>query len=130
MSAADHRVSESSPWRGLRERQDRGEFPYQSCTACMRAIFYPRVLCPHCGSTELEWRSATGSGTVYSQTVLPASGGDDRQILLVDMTEGFRIMGVSQGPRLGIDDRVQGTIVPDAENPDADPAYVFTRQES
>lgn len=130
MSAADHRVSEPAPWRGLRDRQSSGEMAFQSCAACDRAVFYPRVLCPHCGSTELEWRSATGAGTVYSQTLLPGRDGDDRQILLVDMDEGFRVMGVTDGPRLAIGDSVQAHVVPGSETSEIDPSYVFTRQES
>lgn len=130
MSGADHPVSEPAPWRGFRDRQDDGEFPYQSCTACLRAVFYPRVLCPHCGSTRLEWRSARGEGIVYSQTILPVRDGDDRQILLVDMAEGFRILGVSEGARVGIGDTVDGRLVRRGESPDEDPAYVFTKQET
>lgn len=129
MSAADHPVSEPAPWRGLRDRQERGEFPFQSCTGCAKAVFSPRVLCPHCGSTELEWRSATGAGSVYSQTVLPSHGGEDRQIVLVDMAEGFRVMGVADGARLAIDDAVVGRIEIDPDAAGAEPAYVFTRQE-
>lgn len=132
MSAADHLVSEPAPWQGLRDRQDAGGFPFQSCTACARAIFYPRVLCPHCGSTVLEWRDAAGLGEVYSQTFLPGSDGGGRRILLVDMAEGFRVMGVAEGDEsapLGIGDMVRGRVVIDADSPDADPAYIFTRQD-
>lgn len=129
MSAADHAVREPAPWQGLRERQDAGQIPFQSCATCGHAIFYPRVLCPDCGSTELEWRAASGAGTVYSQTFLPARDGGGRQIVLVDMAEGFRLMGVGDGERLAIGDGVRSRVVADPESPDADPAYVFTRED-
>jgi uncharacterized OB-fold protein len=41
----------------------------QHCADCSRWVFYPRPLCPHCGGTRLEWRRASGRGTLYSYTV-------------------------------------------------------------
>jgi uncharacterized OB-fold protein len=41
----------------------------QRCADCSRFLFYPRPLCPHCGGTRLEWRRASGRGTLYSYTV-------------------------------------------------------------
>ncbi len=41
----------------------------QHCGDCERFVFYPRPLCPHCGGTHLEWRRASGRGTLYSYTV-------------------------------------------------------------
>lgn len=47
----------------------RHELVLQRCTACSAAVFYPRSVCPACGSTRLEWEPASGSGTLYSYTV-------------------------------------------------------------
>jgi uncharacterized OB-fold protein len=52
-------------WDGLRHEQIR----LQHCTACSRWIFYPRILCNHCGSSALEWRECAGHGILYSFTV-------------------------------------------------------------
>lgn len=41
----------------------------QYCTSCGRYVFYPRAICPYCGASELEWRDASGRGTVYSFTI-------------------------------------------------------------
>ena len=125
MSAADFAVQEPAPWATYRRMLEEGAFPYQQCTACSRAVFYPRVLCPHCGSVDLEWRTSTGEGTVYSQTFMAERDGDGRQILLVDMAEGYRIMGTAPGRQLQIGDLVHGRIVTNPERPDDEPQYVF-----
>lgn len=38
------------------------------CDACGQWHFYPRSLCPHCGSNAITWATASGRGTVYSAT--------------------------------------------------------------
>ena len=71
-----------------------GEFRLQWCASCARQIFYPRTLCPHCGSIELEWRASSGKGRVYSSTVVrqrPDRGGD-YNVALVELDEGARMM--------------------------------------
>jgi uncharacterized OB-fold protein len=40
------------------------------CLDCNRYHFYPRTLCPHCGSARLEWSDCSGRGEVYSFTVV------------------------------------------------------------
>lgn len=71
----------------------------QRCTACSRHVFYPRVLCPHCGATALEWVPASGLGTLYSVTVVsrrPEQGGN-YNVVLVDLDEGVRLMSRVDG---------------------------------
>jgi len=71
-----------------------GRFEIQRCAACAQHVFYPRVLCPHCGAEKLEWVAPSGRGTVYSTTVVrrkPADGGD-YNVCLVDLAEGVRMM--------------------------------------
>lgn len=41
----------------------------QRCSDCQRHVFYPRALCPHCGSAALTWVEASGRGTIYTFTV-------------------------------------------------------------
>ncbi len=72
---------------------DKGELAYQWSKAANRAVFYPRVVCPYSGSTDLEWRVASGLGTVYATTVTHAFQGDGYNIALIDCDEGFRLMG-------------------------------------
>jgi uncharacterized OB-fold protein len=71
-----------------------GRFAIQKCAACAKHVFYPRVVCPHCGAGELGWVAPCGRGTVYSTTVVrrkPADGGD-YNVCLVDLAEGVRMM--------------------------------------
>jgi len=91
-------------WEATRE----GRLLVQWCTACDRGIFYPRVLCPHCGGVgtigvaggPLEWREASGRATVHAAVVehrpeiagAAFAGGAPFCIALVDLEEGVRMM--------------------------------------
>lgn len=73
---------------------DAGRFLVQRCTACTRHVYYPRELCPHCGSAALEWKAPQGTGTVHAATTVrrkPADGGD-YNVSIVDLDEGVRLM--------------------------------------
>jgi uncharacterized OB-fold protein len=52
----------------------RGDLRVQRCGACGLHHHYPRMACPHCGSDELAWISATGRGTLHSFTVVRQNG--------------------------------------------------------
>jgi len=83
---------DQSPLAIYQAHLDKGELAYQWSPAAGRAVFYPRLLCPFTGSTELEWRIASGLGTVYATTVTYPFQGDGHNIVLVDCDEGFRLM--------------------------------------
>src|SRR5690606_401834 len=53
-----------------RTQLHQGNFVIQRCSACSKAIFYPRMVCPHCGGADLQWFAPSGRGTVYSTTVV------------------------------------------------------------
>jgi uncharacterized OB-fold protein len=72
---------------------DRGYLAYQWSPKAGRAVFYPRIVCPYSSSAELEWRVASGLGTVYATTVTYPFQGDGHNIALIDCDEGFRMMG-------------------------------------
>lgn len=40
------------------------------CSACEEYHYYPRTICPHCGSDETVWVESEGMGEVYSFTVM------------------------------------------------------------
>jgi uncharacterized OB-fold protein len=74
-----------------------GRLVIQRCTACGRHVFYPRLVCPHCGGSSLEWVQASGRATVYSFTVVhraPPAFADEAPyvVALVDLGEGPRMM--------------------------------------
>lgn len=50
--------------------QSDGALLLRECQACGRLHFYPRGLCPFCGSTRLAWQAASGAGTVYTFSVM------------------------------------------------------------
>lgn len=76
-----------------------GKFLLQRCNGCQRHIFYPRVVCPHCVSTDLGWLEPAGLGTVYSTTVVnrPADKGGPYNVALIDLAEGVRLMSRVEG---------------------------------
>ena len=70
----------------------------QRCRRCKRLIYYPRILCPFCLSTEYEWETLSGRGTVYSFAIVwrpnhPAFA-DQVPIILavVDLSEGVQMI--------------------------------------
>ena len=69
-----------------------GRFEIPCCDECSRWHFYPRVVCPYCGSEDLHWRTPSGLGTVYSTTTVRKNDGADYCVCLVDLDEGPRMM--------------------------------------
>jgi uncharacterized OB-fold protein len=47
-----------------------GRFLVRHCSACGKAHWYPRSVCPLCHSSDTEWRAASGAGTIYSFSVM------------------------------------------------------------
>ena len=83
---------EASPLVVYQSHLDKGELAYQWSPAASRAVFYPRLVCPYSGSTDLEWRIASGLGTVYATTVTHPQQGALYNVALIDCDEGFRLM--------------------------------------
>jgi uncharacterized OB-fold protein len=52
-------------WTAARE----GRFVVPTCTACGKAHWYPRAICPFCGGG-VQWRDASGKATVYTFSVM------------------------------------------------------------
>jgi uncharacterized OB-fold protein len=80
-------------WDGARS----GELRIQRCTACGDHYFYPRPLCPRCGSEAVEWVTASGRATLHSYVInhRPAPGFEDDApyaIAIVQLEEGPRMM--------------------------------------
>ena len=70
----------------------KGELAYQWSVEAKRAVFFPRLVCPFTGSTALEWRIASGLGTVHSTTTVHPVEGKPYNVALIDCDEGFRLM--------------------------------------
>src|SRR5687768_7542476 len=52
-------------WKNAKARR----FVLQTCTHCGHASYPPNPVCPECLSSELEWREASGRGTLKSWVV-------------------------------------------------------------
>ena len=89
-------------WEGVKQR----ELRYPTCDACGAVVFYPRLHCPECLSTDLGWNVSKGEGTVYTFSVvrqnrMPAFielGA--YSVAYIDLDEGFRMMSSV----VGVDD--------------------------
>jgi uncharacterized OB-fold protein len=47
-----------------------GKFMVPVCAACGKPHWYPRAICPFCSSEKVEWRDASGRGTIYTFSVM------------------------------------------------------------
>jgi uncharacterized protein len=85
---------ESRPfWEAAR----RHELSLQRCRGCATWVFFPRAACPRCLSADLEWRRASGRGTLHTFTVVHRGLkgfpiGPPYVIAIVELAEGPRMM--------------------------------------
>jgi uncharacterized OB-fold protein len=70
-------------WDAARE----GRFLVPFCSACGKAHWYPRAICPFCASDKIEWRNASGKGTIYTFSVMRRAK-DPYAIAHVTLAEG------------------------------------------
>jgi uncharacterized OB-fold protein len=121
-------MTQFSPEREFFAHLAEGRFMLQRSRAGGEFFFYPRVVAPGSGATDLEWVEASGRGTVYSATLVrqkpPAV---DYNVVLVDLEEGPRVLSRVDGLlSVPIGLRVQARIVQE----DAGPVVVFVAAEA
>lgn len=81
-------------WDAARE----GRLLVKRCAACSRAHFYPRLFCPYCWSTDVDWEQASGRATLYTWSVVhsndlpPFPERLPYVAAVVDLDEGPRMM--------------------------------------
>ena len=85
--------------RAYWEAADRNELLLARCGACAHRFFYPRILCPKCGSMEIGQIPCEGGGSIYSFTHVNYSPYGDfwvaevpYTVILVDLDEGPRVL--------------------------------------
>ena len=97
------------------EAAARGVLALQRCAACSAFAFPVRARCARCGSTELDWREASGVGRVFAhgrarRATLPEHEGRlPITLLLVDLDEGVRIparLAAGESAQIRAGDRV------------------------
>jgi len=97
-------------------------FSLPRCQSCNEFHFFPRIVCPHCGSFDLEWQTVSGNGVVYSTTTIyrkPERGGN-YNVSLITLDEGPRLMSCVQGvdsELVKIDSKVSAKINNDSDEP-------------
>ncbi|ABD86637.1 Zn-ribbon domain-containing OB-fold protein [Rhodopseudomonas palustris] len=74
----------------------RGELAFQRAPDGT-AVFFPRLVAPRSGATDLQWQISAGLGTVYSATTLHPKGEPAYNVSLIDVDEGFRLMSRVEG---------------------------------
>ncbi|ETR78839.1 DNA-binding protein [Afipia sp. P52-10] len=97
---------------------------YQACGACKHIWYFHRSFCPSCGATDVADHKASGEGVVHAISVVTRAATPEARarvpyaVVLVDMAEGFRMMGHGEND-LRIGERVRarfedftGRIVP------------------
>jgi uncharacterized OB-fold protein len=81
-------------WDSLKD----GAMQLQRCGACEKFVFYPRVLCPSCGSRQLTWQRVSGRGRLHSFCIPHRHPSPAFQpslpyvVALVELDEGVRLM--------------------------------------
>ena len=93
-----HLPSPTPETRAFWEGCKRGELLLQHCQACGKHQFYPRILCSHCMSDNLDWVSVSGRGQIRSYTIAthPVSKAYAAEtpyvIALIELSEGPTMM--------------------------------------
>lgn len=101
---------ESRPfWNGVEEER----LLIQLCDDCHHYIFYPRSICPHCFSEQINWIEAQGTGRIYSYTIVHQAYGPFKDkvpyvVGVVELDEGVRMMSwiIGNHDDIRIDNRV------------------------
>jgi uncharacterized OB-fold protein len=81
---------------------------YQRCAACGHAWYFRRDFCPACATAPPQTLDADGAGRLYAVTLVHRAPAEEFKalvpysIVLVDMREGFRVMGHAE-PGLALD---------------------------
>lgn len=73
-----------------------GRLLIRSCNACSAYYWYPRTICPICGSLDTRWHESGGSGRIYSCTTVRRDVGE-----LADATPFvLAYVELDEGPRM------------------------------
>lgn len=81
------------PEKQWRHYLGEGRFMLQRSRSNGAYIFYPRVIAPETGASDLEWVEASGDGTVHAVTIIRKKDpADNYNVVLVDLAEGPRLM--------------------------------------
>ena len=80
-------------WRAAREHR----LSIPRCRSCGKHHFYPRELCPHCHSDDLEWTDVSGKGEIYTYTIARKPAGP---VFAADVPYVIAMIALDEGPRM------------------------------
>ena len=69
-----------------------GKLMLKKCKDCGKLHHYPRALCPHCFSQNLDWQQAKGTGEIYTFSVTRRGTPTPFAIGYVKLDEGISLM--------------------------------------
>jgi len=101
-----------------------GRFVLRFCDDCGKTHWYPRAICPHCTSSNTQWKPVSGRGTVYSYSTMQRAD-PPYTLAYVTLAEGPTMLTnlVGDGPcRIGMPVQVQFV-----DSEDGTPVPVFGR---
>lgn len=88
-----HRETSRPFWEAAR----RHELSLPRCRRCDRVFWYPREVCPHCLSSEIDWVAVSGRGRLHSYTVIHQPANPAFQ---PDVPYIYAMVELEEGPRL------------------------------
>ena len=80
-------------WNGLAERK----ILLKRCRQCGHLFHYPRITCPHCLSSDLEWQQSSGRGTLYTYTI---SRRPTHPLFADEVPQYLAVVELEEGPRV------------------------------
>ncbi len=112
--------------RPLIEGWKRGDLVLQHCSACGHVIYFPRAVCPHCWSQQLDWKKHSGRGRVvsysrvYSHVTQPFVDESPVTLAEIELEDGgamlARIVDVPSEGKIGSGTAVGLVSMPEAQS--------------
>lgn len=80
-------------WNGLTEQK----ILLKHCRQCDQLFHYPRITCPHCLSSDLEWKQSSGRGTLHTYTI---SRRPTHPLFADEVPQYLAVVELEEGPRI------------------------------
>lgn len=91
-------MTQAPPTATYMKYLNEGRFMLQHSPSTDEWVFYPRMIAPRTGATDMEWVEASGLGTVYATTVKRQKAPTPNvNLAVVELDEGPRMLSHVQG---------------------------------
>jgi uncharacterized protein len=71
---------------------NQGQLLIKRCTTCNEAHYYPRTICPSCGSSETIWETSQGEGVIYALSTMRRGANAPYTLAYVTLAEGPAVL--------------------------------------